>query len=126
MISAVVDTTNFKPTPGPPLEFVVFMVFWIVLGVTSFLFFQFNRNASLKRRIWSPFVIIIGIIFASFVWHMSGGSREVFLFMLPAILIISVLNIRLTRFCQSCGRTLQAQPFSSAGSYCKYCGAKLE
>jgi hypothetical protein len=51
MISAVITPTNFKSTDGPPLEFVVFMVFWLILGLTSFLFFQFNRNAALKRRV---------------------------------------------------------------------------
>jgi hypothetical protein len=126
MISAVFDPTNFKSTNGPPLEFVVFMVVWFILGLTSFLFFKFNRNATLKRRVWAPFVIIIGVIFAAFVWHMSGGSLAVLVFMVPVIVLISVLNIRLTRFCQSCGRTLEAQPFSSPGLYCKYCGAKLE
>ena len=126
MISGIAQVTNFKATPGPPLEFVVFMICWIILGIASFVFFQFNRNAALKRRIWPPFIIIIGFIFGSFVWHMSGGRSEVLLFMVPAIVIISVLNIRLTRFCQSCGRTLHAQPFSSVGSFCKYCGATLE
>ena len=126
MISDIAQLTNFKAAKGPPLEFVVFMICWTILGIASFLFFQFNRNAALKRRIWPPFIIIIGFIFGLFVWHMSGGRREVLLFMVPAIVIISLLNIRLTRFCQSCGRTLQAQPFSSAGSFCKYCGAKLE
>jgi hypothetical protein len=126
MISAIIQTINSNPVTGPPLEFVVFMVFWTLLGLTSFLFFQFNRNAALKRRIWPPFIIIIGVIFASFVWYTSGGRPEVLVFMLPAVALISLLNIRLTRFCQSCGRTIRAQPFSSPGSFCKYCGAKLE
>ncbi len=68
MISAIAQLTNFKAAQGPPLEFVVFMVCWIILGIASFLFFQLNRNAALKRRIWPPFVRLARERWA------SGGS----------------------------------------------------
>jgi hypothetical protein len=124
MITAAAST--LKPMVRPPTEFIVFMVFWLLLGLASFLFFQFNRNAALKRRVWPPFMIIIGVIFAAFLWHVTNGYSEALLFMVPAIVIISILNIRLTRFCDACGRTLHAQPFCSRPAFCKYCGTKLE
>ena len=111
---------------GPPREFVIFMVFWVLLGIISFLFFQFNRNAALKLSIWPIFVVMIGIIFGGFLFYMLGRQQpQVLYFAIPAIIIISFLNIRRIRFCDSCGKTLHRQPIFSRTQFCPYCGAKL-
>jgi hypothetical protein len=43
----------------------------------------------------------------------------------PAVAIISYMNIRMTRFCESCGRTLHRQPLFSKPRFCSHCGAAL-
>ena len=105
--------------------FAVFFVFWIALGLGSFLFFQFSRDAKLKRRIWPILIICIAIIFGCFVLYMTGGDARVLFIMIPAIILISFLNLRTTRFCNSCGKTLHRQPVFSRPQFCPYCGAQL-
>lgn len=121
---AIVDATSPKRTDGPPLEFVVFMVVWVILGLSSFLFFHFNRNSSLKRKVWPIFTVAIGTIFGGFVLIM-GRQPQVLFLMVPAIILISFLNIRMTRFCDPCGMTLYRQPIFSKTQFCPYCGNKL-
>lgn len=89
----------------------VFVVVWVALGLASFLFFQFNRNTALKRTVFPIFIIVIGIIFGGFVYFIMGRLHPQILYLaIPAIILISFLNIRTTRFCDSCGRTLFRQP----------------
>src|SRR5437764_202092 len=71
-----------------------FIVTWVALGISSFLFFQFNKNATLKRRIFVPFVIITGILFGCFVAFMTRGHLEILYIAIPMIALISFLNIR--------------------------------
>ena len=106
--------------------FVPFMVVWVALGISSGLFFYFSRNTALKRRIFPPFVIFIGIIFGCFVAYMSRGHWQVLFVTVPIIALISFLNIRKTRFCDACGRTLYQQPICSPSQYCPRCGAPLK
>ena len=118
-------------TPGhgalpPPREFFLFMVVWVILGVISFLFFQFNRSAALKRKIWPVFIVAIGVIFFGFAYYFILRQQPRVLFVaIPAIIFISFLNIRTVRFCDSCGRTLRRQPIFSRTQFCPYCGADL-
>src|SRR6266404_1892767 len=106
--------------------FVPFMVVWAVLGISSFLFFHFSRNTTLKRRVFPPFVIIIGIIFGCFVAYMSRDHLQILFVAVPMIALISFLNIRKMRFCDACGRTLYQQPIFSRTQYCPRCGAQLK
>lgn len=108
-----------------PGVLVVFFVFWTALAIGSFLFFQFNRDAKLKRRAWPVVVIGSGVIFGSFVIYFTGGDARMLFIMIPAIILISFLNLRRTRFCDSCGRTLHCQPVFSRLQFCPHCGAQL-
>jgi hypothetical protein len=121
---------EITPAPrngGPPPEFAAFMVSWVLLGLGSFLFFHFNRNAALKRRVWPVFGIATGLIFASVVYFSVGRQQpKVLLLMVPALILISFLNLRTTRFCDACGRTLYRQPLFSRTQFCPHCGAELK
>ena len=114
-MTAIADATLSKRGDEPPPEFLVFMAVWLALGLTSFLFFHFNRNAALNRRIWPAFIISIGLIFGGFVYFIMGQQQpQVLYLMVPAIILISLLNIRTTSFCDSCGKTLYRQPVLSS------------
>jgi hypothetical protein len=121
LIAAIQKNGNSLPS-----EFVAFMAVWLVLGVSSFLFFYLNRNAALQRSIWPTFIVGIGIIFAGFLYFMVGRQQPQILYVaVPAIILISFLNLRTTRFCDSCGKTLYRQPILSRIRFCPYCGAEL-
>ena len=121
------DVTTAPPGGGPPPEFLVFMVVWVCLGLGSFLFFHFNRNTALKRQVWPVFIIAIGLMFGGFVYLMMGRQQPQVLYLMgPAIFLISFLNIRTTRFCDSCGKTLYRQPIFTRTQFCPHCGAQLK
>jgi hypothetical protein len=105
--------------------FAACIAFSIALGIASFFFFQFNRDSRLKRRVWPALVVGYGILFVAFVLYETRGNTLVLFLTVPAVIVISFLNLRGTRFCDSCGRTLYRQPVFSQSQFCPYCGAPL-
>jgi hypothetical protein len=111
---------------GPPPEILAVMAIWLLLGLGSFLFFQFNRNAALKRKVWPVVIVAVGLVFGSLVYFGMGRQQpQVLYLMVPGIVLVSFLNIRTVRFCDSCGRTLYRQPIFSRTQFCPHCGTKL-
>lgn len=116
------------PSPNTPEQqqgFLIFSVCWVILGIASFLFFYFNRNAPLKRKIFPVFVVATGFTFAAFLVYETRGEPRALSIALPMIALITFLNIRTTRFCDPCGRTLIRQPLFTRPSFCPHCGARL-
>jgi hypothetical protein len=107
--------------------FPIFFGVWVVLGIVSAAFFFFNNDAALKRKIHPPFVIGVGILFLSFVVLM-GFPPDAFFFLVvvPAVILISYLNLRNTKFCSSCGKTLISQNPFMQPKFCSKCGANLD
>jgi membrane-associated HD superfamily phosphohydrolase len=86
-------------------RFAVFFGIWVVLGTSSFVFFTFNNDAPLKRRLHRFFIILIGVLFVIFTTWMSGSTQALG-FLIPAVFIITILNLMTTKLCNSCGSTL--------------------
>ena len=107
-----------------PSIFATFFVVWVVMGIGSFAFFQISKNASLKRRLWPCVAIGAGVLFIAFVWVMGFKGQAVF-FVVPFVALITVLNLRAMKFCDSCGKTIHVQPPFSAVNFCPKCGSKL-
>ena len=108
------------------LRFAIFFATWIILGISSFLFFHFYRDSKKKKKAL-PFVLGgTGVLFVFFVvWVSHGGFTPLLPIVIPVVGLIMYLNYRGTDFCESCGRTLFNQnPFSIA-KFCKHCGSEL-
>lgn len=106
-----------------PEIFPVFFGVWVVLGLFSVAFFL-NKNAPLKRKVWPPFIIATGLLFIGFTLAM-GIPRHMLGIIVPAVALITILNLRAVQFCNSCGATIMSQnPFVKA-AFCSKCGAKL-
>jgi len=78
--------------------------------VISFVIFFLGKNAALKRKLWPPFVIGTGLLFVFFVYLMGFGDQAMYM-MVPAVILITFLNLRATKFCDSCGKTIINQNF---------------
>ena len=106
----------------------VFGTFFIIIWITflvSGLFFWLNKNAALKRKLFPYFVLGAGLVMVAFI-SLSKIPHQVLFVAIPIIVLISFLNIKSVKFCDSCGRTVHSQnPFSPA-EYCQKCGAKLQ
>ncbi|MEO8390984.1 MAG: hypothetical protein ABI893_04590 [Polaromonas sp.] len=105
--------------------FPIFVAVWVVLGLGSSAFFFLNKDAALKRRVWPGFTVVTGVVFLFFVWLMGAGA-EVLLVGVPAVVLITALNLRAVRFCDSCGKTLMNQNPFSPPRFCSKCGAELK
>jgi len=108
------------PEVGP-----VFIGIWIALGIASLWFLYFDKNIARKKRLLPIFIIGSGALFAIFVFLISGDLR-IMAFVVPAVVLISFLNLRTIRVCSSCGRTIKSGLWFSRAEYCAKCGAKLE
>jgi hypothetical protein len=100
----------------------VFFVFWALLGIGGAIFFYGNRDAGLKRKLWPYFIAVVGLSFLSFTWYLQGAVPLPFVVLIPAIMFI---NIKMTRFCDSCGRTVVSRNLFAPAKFCQGCGAEL-
>src|SRR5688500_17544777 len=104
---------------------------WITLGVVGFLVSR-RMNAAAKRR-WMPRgVILAGVLFVfcsaalAVLESRSWSSLGILIFVIPAIILISYLNIKFTEFCDKCGATLYSYNWLAPMRFCSKCGAELE
>ena len=104
--------------------FPIFFVAWIALGVAGFFLFYVSKNVQFKKRYFPWYVILGGVLFISFGLGM-GFPLEMLYFMVPAVALITFLNIKSTKFCDNCGRTIINQMWFTKVEYCAKCGAKL-
>ena len=112
--------------PRGDLVFPYFMATWLVLGALGFYFFYLNKDAAFKRKYFPWFMVFIGVLFLVFM-SLMGLPLQAYFLMVPAVGLITFLNIRGTRFCSSCGRTIfpQGLPWSRP-EFCSSCGAKID
>ncbi len=103
----------------------IFFGIWVVLGSISFLIFFVSKNAERKKKLWAPFVIFAGVLFIGFTYVMGLDGQHLYV-MVPMVILISFLNIRLTKFCGACGKTNINQNFFSPAKFCNKCGNALE
>jgi ribosomal protein L37AE/L43A len=54
-----------------------------------------------------------------------GVPAETFYLMVPVVALITLLNLRATQFCNSCGTTIVSRNAFSIPTFCSKCGAKL-
>ena len=93
--------------------------------IIGYLLFSPNKNPDLKRKLFPPFVVGIGILFIGFI-YLTDPSFSGFYVIIPATIIIVILNIRDTKFCGSCGKTLMLNRLLTKPGYCPNCGEKLK
>jgi hypothetical protein len=106
--------------------FDVFFAVWVVLGLSSGAFFHFSKNAELKRRVWAPVVVGAGLLFLAFSWALVSPSAGSSVFIVAVVALITGLNIRGTKFCDSCGKMVHSPNPFSLTKFCPKCGAKLK
>ena len=107
----------------PKALFPGFFVLWIALGVAGFYFFHVEKDAARKRLYFPRFMIGAGALFALVVALLIPWPAV--LLFLPFVALITWMNIRMTRFCSACGKTIVNQQWWTKMRYCPYCGEKL-
>jgi hypothetical protein len=108
-----------------PEGFIVLWVVWAALSAGTWLFYMRNRDAALKRRVLRVQMPLVAIAFLAIVVVMLWPHLEVLVIMVPAVALITWLNLRNTKFCDACGATLINQNWLSGPRHCSRCGAPL-
>ena len=108
-----------------PGQFLAFLVIWFCLGIGSLVFYQFCHNAQLKRRVHPWWMTFVGVLFLIFMLS-EGIPPSALIFMGPAVLLITLLNIKFVRFCDGCGATVRMGNLFRKPHYCPRCGSQLE
>jgi hypothetical protein len=103
--------------------FPVFFVVWGLLAVGGAIFFYGGENAALKRKLHPFYIVLISVVFIAFTYYIQG---RIPIFMTAMVVVIAVMNLRITRFCSSCGRMVISRNLFVAPKYCQGCGAKLD
>jgi hypothetical protein len=105
---------------------------WIVLGIVSFVVFFLGKNTALKRKWFPRFMVLAGVLFVIFTTTFAVlGSKTwlslgILVITVPAVALISYLNIKMTKFCDKCGATLINSNWFSPMRFCSKCGAALD
>jgi ribosomal protein S27AE len=101
--------------------FIGFFVFWILLGIGSTAFYYTAPYET--KKLWHPFLTIgSGALFLAFIEFATNGELPVFFVLFLAL--ITFLNVRNTRFCPKCNKTLYGR--WSRDKFCPKCGADLD
>jgi hypothetical protein len=104
----------------------VFAGTWVVLIAASFLtFYPTSVSAALKKRLWPIFIVGVGVLFVFFSWLMGEGGTQ-FLIIIPAVVLISALNMVTVRFCPSCNAMQRSNTLFSTPKFCQKCGHALD
>ena len=113
--------------PEVEQAFDLYVLVFIALGLIGFVLFTNKKlKASLKRKIWPPFNVAVALIMLGYLWRVNTMLPSYALYIaVPAVLVITSLNIRATRFCDSCGATQNVLGSATKPPQCKKCHSPL-
>ena len=116
-------------TPDPTAKyFPYYIAIWVALAVGSWLVIRSQPTPRDKKR-WSDRVAIVaGVFVTGFIcWFLILWKDYVGIpIFMGAGILITVLNVRNTFYCDNCGRRSLSQKWFSSGSFfCPHCGHQL-
>lgn len=82
--------------------FGIFSAIWVALGVSGFGLFFVSKNVRFKRRYFPWYVTLVGLLFIWFGLQM-GLPLRLFFILVPAVALITFINVKVTKFCDNCG-----------------------
>jgi hypothetical protein len=105
--------------------FFFFVAAWIALAVGSSWFFSRSGDVALKRRVMRWSAVGGGVLFVGVALAISR-QPWVLSIVVPAVVLVTVLNLRLVTFCSVCGATRYPWDSWSRRRGCSRCGASLD
>src|SRR2546425_5988198 len=91
---------------GPLVVAIIVVI--AAVGVGASIFFYGSRNAKLKKQLFPWYMGSVGVLFALFV-VVTSKTWGMFFFVLPAVAVVVLFNLYMTRFCDACGSTVVTQ-----------------
>jgi len=107
----------------PETKFIVFVVTWAVLALVGYFLYR-GKTADFKRRIHPRWIGFVGFMFTLFiVWIVPSWLTLAII--VPAVFLMYFLQLKLIKFCDSCGKTLTNSNWFTPMQFCQKCGANL-
>ena len=106
------------------IVFVVIMGLFIALGIAGSIIFFLGKNVTFKKKYFPWYVISIGVLFA-FSILVTGMPLIGLIVFIPVIALITFINLRTIKFCDSCGKIIINRAWFTKLSFCPHCGEKL-
>lgn len=106
------------------IVFVIIMGLFVALGIAGSIIFLVGKNVPFKKKYFPWYVISIGVLFALSI-IVTGMDFIPLIIFIAIIALITYINLRAIKFCNSCGKTIINQTWYSKVSFCSNCGAKL-
>jgi hypothetical protein len=102
-----------------------FFGLWLMLGIASVWFMYLDKNIARKKRLLPVFIVGTGVIFIAFTFVIMGDLKAMAL-IVPAVALITFLNLRIIKICGACGKTIHSGMWFTKAEYCPKCGARLD
>ena len=100
----------------------IFFATWVVLAL-AMLLVHLRASTRVKVKTYRYGPIVIGLLFLSFICLID---RKDFYFAIPAVALITWLNIKTIKFCPACGRMNRSPTMFPVPRHCVHCGAEIE
>lgn len=101
----------------------IFFGTWAVLGAANLYLLYGTKDVKRKRKLFPLSVTLAGGLMLVFIM-LFGFPLQVILVAVPSIILISFLNLKFIKFCDSCGSTVKGS-FLNPSEHCHKCGAML-
>lgn len=104
--------------------FMLFFALWVVWGLGTYLALYRRRPAAFRRAWHARVAVASSAMFLTFLLYAAsiGLPRENLFLFVPAVLALTFVNVRNTRFCDACGK----QTFAlKRPARCPRCGAPV-
>ncbi len=108
--------------------FLVFCTAWIIWGASTHFFLYRNRPVAF-RRVWHMRVALISAAaFLGFLFYIVhvGFPAKVLTVFVPALFLMTFLNIRNTRFCDACGKQTFSMKLFQRPQRCRRCQVSFD
>jgi hypothetical protein len=102
-----------------------FIGVWIAFGIVGLWVTYLDKNVIRKKRLLPVFIVGAGVVFVLFTLLMKGDFRAM-VFVIPAVALITFLNLRQFKVCPTCGRTIHSGMWFAKARYCPKCGGRLD
>ena len=103
-----------------------YIVGWIVMVIVQIVLFNRKIPVERRKRFLRPWLFGISLLFILYTWVLPMPVIYKILFS-TIVALIGWLNLKATKFCEHCGKTLYNQSFKTKDSIlCKKCLSDLK
>ena len=87
--------------------------------------FHMERKATVKQKVFRWYIVLVSIFIIIYMGF-TLESLALLVFAVPIVILVAIMWIKYTRFCEWCGQTVQINsPFIDDKENCPRCGSKL-